>query len=188
MWRYLTLLCAGLFLVMLIGGRDLGQVRQGLLTPPIHQPLNAPSSAIAETDKVPAPDVAMASFVPVATPAPAEAPAQAQPAPAAAVETVAAPASAEPAPAPVLEPAQDAVFSLADTPAADASAALRWVSASAINVREGPGTSHGVAGRLTRGEAVTVVADAGDGWVRIRIEGDGLEGFVAARLLTDSAP
>jgi uncharacterized protein YgiM (DUF1202 family) len=45
-----------------------------------------------------------------------------------------------------------------------------------------------VAGRLTRGEAVTVVADAGDGWLRIRIEGDGLEGFVAARLLTETAP
>jgi uncharacterized protein YgiM (DUF1202 family) len=84
------------------------------------------------------------------------------------------------------------VFSLADTPAAGAAAGpvvgLRWVQASAINVREGPGTGYGVAGRLTRGEAVTVVADAGDGWLRIRIEGDGLEGFVAARLLTETAP
>jgi Bacterial SH3 domain len=179
MWRYLTLLCAGLFLVFLIGGRDAGQVRQGLLTQPIHQPLNAPKTALAEAGKLPQPDVAMANFVPVATPAPAEPPAQALPAP------VEASAPAEPAaPAPV----QDTVFSLADTPAADEPAALRWVSANAINVREGPGTSHAVAGRLTRGEAVTVVADAGDGWVRIRIEGDGLEGYVAARLLADKAP
>jgi uncharacterized protein YgiM (DUF1202 family) len=99
------------------------------------------------------------------------------------VGTAAAPAE-PPAPA----PAQDTVFSLADTPAVQESAALRWVSANTINVREGPGTNHGVAGRLSRGEAVTVVADAGDGWVRIRIEGDGLEGFVAARLLTDKSP
>jgi uncharacterized protein YgiM (DUF1202 family) len=106
----------------------------------------------------------------------------AQPEAAAAVAPVA--EAAAPAPA----PAQDAVFSLADTPAAAEGAALRWVSANAINVREGPGTGHGIAGRLTRGEAVTVVADAGDGWVRIRIEGDGLEGFVASRLLTDKAP
>ena len=33
-----------------------------------------------------------------------------------------------------------------------------------------------------------MVDDTGDGWLRIRIEGDGIEGYVAARLLTDRAP
>jgi hypothetical protein len=180
MWRYLTLLCAALFLTLLIGGRDQGQVRQGLLQEPIHAPLPAAAPrALADADKLPppAPDVAMATFVPVATPEPAL-PAE-PPAPVA--------AAAAPAPA-----ADGGVFSLADTPAVGAAAepagGLRWVQANAINVREGPGTGYGVAGRLTRGEAVTVVADAGDGWLRIRIEGDGLEGFVAARLLTETAP
>jgi hypothetical protein len=183
MLRYLTLLCAAVFLTLLIGGRDQGQVRQGLLQEPIHAPLPAePPRALADAGKLPppAPDVAMATFVPVATPEPAL-PA-APPAPVAAAV----------APAPAAAAADGGVFSLADTPAAGAAAGpvvgLRWVQASAINVREGPGTGYGVAGRLTRGEAVTVVADAGDGWLRIRIEGDGLEGFVAARLLTETAP
>lgn len=195
MWRYLILLGAGLFLALLIGGRDHGQVRQGLLLAPIHRPLGAPDAALADVAGLPdaAPDVAMTDFVPVAAPAPVVTPAAAAP-PVAGLPVPAA-AAADPAPADPA-PAAAAVFSLADTPAADTAAsgagpsasALRWVSANAINVREGPGTGHAVAGRLTRGEAVTVVADAGDGWLRIRIEGDGLEGFVASRLLTDVAP
>jgi len=41
---------------------------------------------------------------------------------------------------------------------------------------------------LTRAEAVTVVSAEQDGWVKIIIEGDGLEGFIAARLLSDRDP
>jgi hypothetical protein len=44
-----------------------------------------------------------------------------------------------------------------------------------------------VLGRLTRNEAVLeVVAGAGpDGWSLVRIEGDGIEGYVATRLLRE---
>lgn len=207
MWRYLTLLAAGIFLTFAIAGRDHGQTRFGLQMEPIHAPLpKRASGAPPATESVAANAPAMADLVPVAAPAqPEPRPAlpvaeTVVPAPAAAPAVVAAAEPVEEAPPPPPSP----VFSLADiqpaAPEAEAtpavqpdtqpapSSAVRWVSANAINVREGPGTSYGVAGRLTRGEAVAVVADAGDGWVRIRIEGDGLEGFVAARLLTEQAP
>jgi hypothetical protein len=41
--------------------------------------------------------------------------------------------------------------------------------------------------RLRRGDEVLVVAEADDpeGWAMIRIEGDGLEGYVSAALLSE---
>jgi hypothetical protein len=218
MWRYLAVLFVGLFLTLQIAGKDEGQMRQGLLQEPIHKPLGAPApKAVAETApaaKAEA-DVAMATFVPVAAPAAAPEPAPApEPEPVPVAVTPDAPlpslslAFEEPA-TDILAPAParaSNVFSIADTPPANPDAALPvaepvaatapaaapagilWVSANSINVREGPGTDYGVAGRLSRGESVTVVGDAGDGWLRIRIEGDGLEGFVASRLLVATPP
>jgi uncharacterized protein YgiM (DUF1202 family) len=55
-------------------------------------------------------------------------------------------------------------------------------------VRQGPSTAYEVVGRLVRAEAVSVIAPEVDGWVRIAIEGDGLEGFIAARLLSQTDP
>ena len=75
----------------------------------------------------------------------------------------------------------------ADTPAPAASADERqvwYVAARSVNVRQGPSTATGVIGRLQNGEAVTVVGMEGADWAHILIEGDGLEGYVAARLLT----
>lgn len=67
-------------------------------------------------------------------------------------------------------------------------AALRIlrVNASGLNVREGPGTGYAVLGRLKRGDEVLVVVEpeASGGWALIRIEGDGVEGYVSGRLLT----
>lgn len=188
MWKYLTLLFAVMFLTMLIGGRDQGQVRQGLLLPPIHAPLDGPApmadpAKLASGSRVADPAATLATFVPVAPPAPA-------------VTAPAVVARAATAPDTPAVPEPEPVFSLANagqdsTPAAPAPAAaspLRWVSANAINVREGPSTGHAVVGRLTRNESVTVVSEAADGWLRIRIEGDGVEGFVAARLLSATPP
>ena len=64
---------------------------------------------------------------------------------------------------------------------------LRYVGANSVNVREGPGKSFAVLDTLKQGEALTVVsAEGGEaGWSLIRIEGDGIEGYVATRLLTD---
>jgi uncharacterized protein YgiM (DUF1202 family) len=106
----------------------------------------------------------------------------------------------EPA-APVAPTETTAVFSLApfvdqtkealppaEGAGADAQPPILYVSASSVNVRQGPSTAEAVIGRLARGEAVTVVEDAGDGWSHIRIEGDGIDGFIATRLLSDAAP
>jgi uncharacterized protein YgiM (DUF1202 family) len=62
-----------------------------------------------------------------------------------------------------------------------------FVGSKSVNVRSGPGKDFAVVSRLARGEAVLVVADGEgpDGWSLIRIEGDGVEGYVAARLLTE---
>ncbi len=60
---------------------------------------------------------------------------------------------------------------------------IRRVSANSVNVRGGPSTGHPVVGRITRGEEVEVVETDPSGWLMIRIQGDGVEGWVAARLL-----
>ena len=61
------------------------------------------------------------------------------------------------------------------------------VGARSANVRSGPDTDCDVVSRLTRGESVLVVAegDGPDGWSLIRIEGDGVEGYIATRLLSE---
>jgi uncharacterized protein YgiM (DUF1202 family) len=64
---------------------------------------------------------------------------------------------------------------------------ILYVAAKSVNVRSGPGKDHEVVERLLRGEAVLVVAEGEgpEGWSLIRIEGDGVEGYVAARLLSE---
>ncbi|AJE45344.1 SH3 domain-containing protein [Celeribacter indicus] len=62
---------------------------------------------------------------------------------------------------------------------------LREVTASRVNVRSGPSTANPVLDQVVRTDIVQVVEDTGTGWVKIRIEGDGIEGYMAARFLTD---
>lgn len=71
---------------------------------------------------------------------------------------------------------------LPDAPA-EAAVVVQYINTNA-NLREGPGTDFAVLARLSAGEAVQVVEALPDGWSRIRIEGDGGEGFVATRLLS----
>lgn len=59
----------------------------------------------------------------------------------------------------------------------------RSVRVNSANVRGGPSTAHAVVARVTRGEEVEIVATA-DGWAHIRIQGDGVDGWIAERLLT----
>ena len=61
---------------------------------------------------------------------------------------------------------------------------VQRVTATAANVRQGPSTGFDVVGRLTRGEEVAVLEKA-NGWAHIRIEGDGVEGWISTRLLGD---
>lgn len=172
MIRLLALLGVAMFLALLIGGQDRGQERLGLS----QQPLMPPVTARAPAKAVEAP-AAVAELVPIAAPAPArtEAP-----------ESVAV--------APEVQKLTTPTFTLSNLEEADVVATaveptkILYVAATSINVRQGPSTNDKVLDRLVRYEAVSLVKDAGDGWVQIRIEGDGIEGFVAARFLTDKAP
>lgn len=62
---------------------------------------------------------------------------------------------------------------------------IRSVDVAALNVRAGPSTSDDVIGRLFQFDSVSVLEEASDGWAHIRIEGDGIEGWVASRFLTE---
>lgn len=181
-----------MFAALLIAGEDSGQMRPGL------------AKAVAEGREIVVLERRFSATVvaPVASPAPAAVPAAA-PEPAPAVAS----AASVPEPVPVRQKVTPApVFTLSALPSigedrADPHAVLPaatevtdtgaepgaepvvWlVSATSVNVRQGPSTDTSVVGKLANGEAVTVVSVEGD-WARIMIEGDGLEGYVAARFL-----
>lgn len=188
MLRLTFLLCSGLFLVMLLGGRDFGQLRPGLAQ------ASMDAKAAPVTAEVPAVEtVALAVVEPVPEPTPAPVPVVV-PAPAIAAAVV-----AEAVVAPVPSGPENTVFTLSDyadpaptdapAEAEQASEGEIWyVAGTSLNVRSGPSTNTDVVGKLTRGEATLVVWREGDDWARIRIEGDGIEGYVAMRFLTPDAP
>lgn len=127
--------------------------------------------------------------------APPEAVASTPPAP----ETVADPAPALPATVrrladtpvtgplrPVILGEREPVPVMAVTPAPGPGTArldIRRVTSTSANVRGGPSTEHAVVGRVSLGEEVEVVEQGGNGWLRIRMQGDGVDGWVAARLI-----
>ncbi|SEK89174.1 SH3 domain-containing protein [Pacificibacter marinus] len=61
---------------------------------------------------------------------------------------------------------------------------LRSVTATRVNVRSGPSTSNSVLGQVIRADIVRVVSDPSDAWVKIVVEGDGIEGYMSSRFLT----
>jgi uncharacterized protein YgiM (DUF1202 family) len=61
---------------------------------------------------------------------------------------------------------------------------LRNVSASRVNMRQGPGTDFNVVAKLTLGTEVEVLRDQGDGWVKLRVVDSGRVGWMADHLLT----
>lgn len=66
---------------------------------------------------------------------------------------------------------------------------LIWfVTGSRVNVREGPSTNYSVMGSVVYGEAAEIVSDPDADWVKIRIEGDGVEGFIMKRFMTEADP
>ena len=150
MFRLMFLLCATIFVTMLIGGQDRGQTRFGLLAiPEAPQPVVVAEAVAPVAPKA----VVPAAYVP-------QAPVMVTPA-------VQVAEAALPMPAPA--------------------GRLLYVNSRSANVRSGPGKDHDVIASLPRGEAVLVVVEAEtlDGWALVRIEGDGVEGYVAARLLTE---
>lgn len=194
MIRLLLVLGVGLFLTLLIGGRDSGQTRLGLQGAyDIAVLKDAPAPAAPET---PTPD---ATVVAVAEPAPAAPP-------------VTSPRAAAPGPAPTqglteisFAPVTDSTDDAAETPgltlslplvAAETDAAapepdpapnrVARVIGSKVNVRAEPSAKAEVIGRLGRDQTVTVIEPGQSGWTRIRIEADGVEGFIASRYLAEA--
>lgn len=160
MLRLTILLLAAMFVTALVGGRDYGQMRPGLMaaaTAPARQE-PAPAAVPEPTES----DVVAVAYTP---PEPVQTTPQ--------IVTLVQPAPTE---------APDAMpVALADEGGA---MDVLYVNARAVNVREGPSTDYGIIGTLSQGEAATLVWEEPNGWARIRIEGDGIEGFVAMRLLT----
>lgn len=161
MIRMSLYLCAVIFLAQLIAGRPDPAAPGGAAPPPVAASALAPGPAEA--------------------PALPPRPALAAPAPAPAPRVILASTAPEPA-APPLPAPEPALADLAAAPEPD----IRHVTGSLVNVREGPSTGHPVVGQVSLGEAALVVGDGDAPWVRIRIEGDGVEGYIAARFL--SAP
>ena len=190
MLRLTFLLCSSLFLVMLLGGRDFGQLRPGLAQ------AEAAAKAVPVTAAVPAVEtVALASDAPeapvvvhaiVPDPVITEAP----------IVAVALVSEVAPLPVPV-EP-ENTVFTLSDyaDPAPEAGVApeqaaegeIWYVAGNSLNVRAGPSINDAIVGKLSRGEAMLMVARDGGDWAQVRIEGDGIEGYVATRFLTAELP
>lgn len=82
------------------------------------------------------------------------------------------------------EPVEQQVAQETDQPLT----AVLYVSAERVNVRSGPSTNDPVVGSVEFSEAVQVLSDPAEPWVRIRIEGDGIEGFMASRFLSQTEP
>lgn len=166
MFRYLIFCCAGLYFALLIGGEDRGQERMGLRgayaidVTMDDAPLRSATELAAAP--APAPDVTPEDtlrILPVA-------------------EVTATPALLQQVAAPA-EPA----FNDFNNP----TVILRTITADAANIRDAASRNGAVIGRLERGEIVQLIEETGD-WVHIRIEGDGIDGYVHRRLISTDAP
>lgn len=189
MFKLTLLLGAAIFLVLLIGGEDRGQLRPGLAAAAL-----APAQPVADVAAAPAaaqPDDA-ADIAPATAPVVVAAAAPSPAAPAAGPESAPVATGEEPAvfslatfadPARAAAPAE-AAPSVAQAEDGGGAGPVVIVDAESVNVRSGPGTEFVVLTRLSRGEAVTQIGDAGNGWALVRMEGDGVEGYVAMRFLT----
>lgn len=163
MLRLTFLLCSALFLTMLIGGRDYGQMRAGLAAAAI-----TPSEVTADAEAQPIiQPVEVASLDIHANLA------------STAAEASAIPIVIQGTPIPLPEPA---AASVEDT------GLVLYVTAVNLNVRSGPSTAYPVVGKLAEGEAALLVGDDEGGWAPIRIEGDGVEGYASAKYLSSVAP
>ena len=161
MFRMTLITLAALYLVLAIAGRDVGKDEEALAAAPQAAAQTAPI-ATALSDPAKLTPVTEAAYT-TDTPAPAVTPVR-----------------LAPMPGPSLRPAPE--YRQPPEPVAVAGGTLWAVNTSSLNVRSGPSTGNAVVDRLARGEQVLVTAESG-GWVRIRIEGDGTDGWVSKKLL-----
>ena len=165
MIRPLAFLCIGIFATWQIAGADHGQKRFGLMQP---------ATALRQPEPAATPDPAPVQrvvFVP------------AQPV----IQSVAAVNVAAAVPATPAVPNQSIAQTVAALPEPTiAGGRLSTVTGRGANVRFGPGTTFAVLDSLLAGDQVLVVDETTPtaGWSKIRIEGDGVEGYVASRLLS----
>jgi hypothetical protein len=177
----LVTLGIGLFGIATVFGTG-DDVRLGLRTAPtdarpptVAGPREAAQPAVLRSETVDAARPA-ATPQPVALSAPVP---EVRPEPAATAAAV--PAAREPvAPQPATAPS----IAAGQTAALPEPVTIRVVNVAAVNMRGGPSTGYEVIGRLTRGEPVQVLEEDPAGWVLVRLEGDGGEGWVAGRFLS----
>ena len=171
MIRLTLLLLAGMFATLQIGGRDNGQMRFGLVEAEKEAALarsiavsTDAAQTVAQNDNIlPAEPVVIGTATPV-------------------VEVAFAPAK-------VVAPAEtDAATTKTAARKTERLGEIRYVSGRSVNVRSGPSTRDTVVDKLARGDEVSVVWVEDNGWARIRIEGDGIEGYMSADFLTENAP
>lgn len=62
---------------------------------------------------------------------------------------------------------------------------IREVTASRVNLRNGPGVGYPRTGGLSRGDEVEVIADDGSGWVKLRVLESGRVAYIADFLLSE---
>jgi Bacterial SH3 domain len=195
MFRLSLLLCATMFAAMLIGGRDFGQMRPGLKEALAEAEAEARAEADVQSvlaEAEPVRDVPQVENLVAASFAPQDAlPVEAAPQEPVGALTLRLPLMQAQVAEPVMVAIDDSATTATEEPIeASEPAAERvfYVTATSVNVRSGPGTTHEVLGRLSRGEAATVVWTDDTGWAKIRIEGDGIEGFVSLDFLAPDAP
>ena len=170
MIRLTLLLLVGLFATLQIEGRDTGQMRFGLIEAEKDAEILAKAAAAKPVNKAPVETVAIGN---AATP----------------IDRVPQDVEVAFATTPrVIAPAATETASATPQPAAEKPGDVRYVTGGSVNVRGGPSTRDGVIEKLSRGDAVTVVWVEDNGWARIRIEGDGIDGYIAVNFLTDVAP
>lgn len=173
MIRWTIVLCLGLFLTLQIAGEDQGQRRLGLIQGEIDAMTDAKKAA-----ELTATDVASKASTSPSTP---EAPV---------VHVAFAPSATlvSPKPASVPAPTEQVEVITASTAAAEQEGTIMFVSGRSVNVRGGPSTRNPVVGKLSQGDAVLVVWAEDNGWARIRVEGDGIDGYMAMDFLTEKDP
>jgi uncharacterized protein YgiM (DUF1202 family) len=196
MLRLSAMLCVGMFAVLAIAGEDRGQMRPGLAKAAAEGRLVVNVASTETTIKAVQPVAEALPVIEVADAPVIQQDAEVIQAAYNEPETTPVAPVRRTVAAPVFTLSALPTESLRETEAAAEEPATQtasegqvlYVSAKSVNVRQGPSTDSSVVGKLGRGEAALVLWQEGDDWARIIIEGDGLEGYVATRFLSATAP
>ena len=201
MVKYVLLLCLLMVATLYtLGGRTDAPLRDGLAgkLPPLVQ--ESPEEPVKRPADLAAVQQAPAPSLPKASPAPASAAPVVRPSPEQAGSSVISAAFAKAAAEsgsgalagqsltlalPLVDAAAPSTSAVEPPAGAEAAPTLQYVTANTVNVRTGPSADTESLTKLDRGKAVMVLPSDTPGWSMIRIEGDGLEGYIASRFLGD---